>query len=77
MSTTGPGSTPSTTASTIGLPVVEAGPAAAVVPSHTSGGNLPFTGAPVEFYVLLSGALLALGGVVWKLSTVVRPMIVA
>lgn len=74
---TGSGSTPSTTADTVGLPVVQAGPAAAVIPAGSSGGNLPFTGAPVEFWVLVSGALLALGGVVWKLSTVVRPTFVA
>ena len=65
------------TATTIDLPVVQAGPAVAVTPSHTNGGNLPFTGAPIEFWVLVSGALLALGGVVWRLSTVVRPTFVA
>jgi hypothetical protein len=65
------------TATTIDLPVVPAGPAVAVTPSHTNGGNLPFTGAPIEFWVLVSGALLALGGVVWRLSTVVRPTFVA
>jgi hypothetical protein len=75
--TTGSGTTPGTTATTIDLPVVVAGPAAAVTPNPTTGGGLPFTGAPIEFYVLVSGALLALGGVVWRLSTVVRPTYVA
>lgn len=64
------------TATTVDLPVVQAGPAVAVAPSSTNGGNLPFTGAPVEFWLLVSGALLALGGVVWRLSTVVRPTFV-
>ena len=73
----GSGATPGTTAATIDLPVVQAGPAAAVTPTGATGGNLPFTGAPVEFWVLVSGALLALWGVVWKLSTVVRPTLVA
>lgn len=66
----------STTATTLGLPVVQAGPAMEVPPASGNGGHLPFTGAPIEFYVLVSGALLALGGVVWKLSTVVRPVLV-
>ena len=65
------------TATTVGLPVVQAGPAVAVTPASSNGGNLPFTGAPIEFWVLVSGALLALGGVVWRLSTVVRPTLVA
>ena len=69
------GSTPAGPASGA-LPVAPSGPRNAANLAPAAHGDLPFTGAPLEFLLLASGALLALGGVVWKLSTAVRPQLV-